>query len=101
MRVCGRNIRAPCAQQLLIKQGEKHTCSLNQGYEINPDTGFRLTGCTTNHVVAAAAYLGDNLFFKRVPKEEAIQNDNNIYFGTPLECAAKQSHYEITRQIGR
>lgn len=53
---------------------------------------------TTNHVVSAAAYLGDLSFFEKLyPQHENIDSSENIYFGNPLRCAILQGHLDLVR----
>jgi ankyrin repeat protein len=52
---------------------------------------------TTNHVVAAAAYLGDREYITRLANGGEIDCSENIYFGNPLRCAVAQGHYELAK----
>lgn len=54
---------------------------------------------TTNHLVAAAACLGDLPFFERSIKEGEIDSSENIYFGNPLQCAILRGHYDATKYM--
>lgn len=84
--------RALCAATVDYR-GRDTILFFKPGVEI--DTHSHSWGGISNHVVATAAYLGDNLYFKRLSREEAIECGRNIYFSFPLACAAKQDHYDI------
>lgn len=70
-------------------------------YYLDSETeqGERYEGpnCTTNHLVSAAACLGDLKFFIRLSSEGTIDSSENIYFGNPLRCAVDHGNYELTR----
>ena len=50
---------------------------------------------TTNHLVAAAAYLGDLVYIVRLSKQGEIDSSKDVYFGKPLRCAVSQGHFDL------
>lgn len=74
---------------LYLKQCAKPQC----------DTQGPATEPNVDHLLAAAAYLGHKVFFEKMPQEQLRKNSRSIYFGTALQCAAKQGHYDITRLL--
>ena len=54
---------------------------------------------TTNHIVTAAAYLGDLEYITRLAKGGEVDCSENVYFGNPLRCAVTQGHYELVKLL--
>ena len=54
---------------------------------------------TTNHIVTAAAYLGDLEYITRLAKGGEVDCSENVYFGNPLRCAVTQGHYELAKLL--
>ncbi|PVH81486.1 ankyrin [Cadophora sp. DSE1049] len=53
---------------------------------------------TSNHIVSAAAYLGDlDFFVALIAQNQRIDSSENIYFGNPLCCAILQGHFDLVK----
>jgi ankyrin repeat protein len=58
-----------------------------------------LKGSITNNVFTAAAYLGCESFFQVSQLETLVYDEENLYFGFLLVCAAREGHYNIFKLL--